>query len=178
MEKKTKKTTLATIKAFIRRHRGKDLHIKRLSDFNSMTDGVERLKERDFEEARDSDRPRWIDADLGILGAWFVRGSRDHFESYDDGWFSGYRIYNCCGSFILATPKAEAAPMTLPMMQNAINEDATWRAQRGPEDQAGYERDQERLVDIELSTTFDELHSAAPMEWQAAVSNRCHRSQV
>ena len=39
---------------------------------------------------------------LGVNGAWFVGDSRDYFTAYDDGQFSGYEVYNCCGSFVLA----------------------------------------------------------------------------
>jgi len=73
----------------------------------------------------------------------------------------------------------EEKPMTLAMMREAICSDwAYWSTQRGPNDHAGYERDQDRLEAIEEAENFTELHNASPMEWQTAVSNRCHRVQV
>jgi hypothetical protein len=45
------------------------------------------------------------DGNMGICGAWFVRGSRDWFTSFDDGLHVGYEVSNCCGRFILAIAK-------------------------------------------------------------------------
>ena len=39
---------------------------------------------------------------LGVEKAWFVGNSRDYFTAYEDGQFSGYEVYNSCGSFVLA----------------------------------------------------------------------------
>jgi hypothetical protein len=42
------------------------------------------------------------DRNLGIVGAWFVGGSRDSIYPYRDNHFDGVRVYNCCGEFYLA----------------------------------------------------------------------------
>ncbi|KKN31708.1 hypothetical protein LCGC14_0821310 [marine sediment metagenome] len=90
------KATLATIKSFIRNNQAV-LHIKSVTDHNNMVD------------ARDPFRPATptstsLRNTLGIAGAWFVKGSRDYFEPYQDDDFQGFMVFNCCGSFILAIP--------------------------------------------------------------------------
>jgi hypothetical protein len=100
-----KKVTLATIKSFILK--SNNLHIKNISSFSGMSDMVEQLDNPSFRPAtfetnfQNNNR----DNQLGVKGAWFVFGSRDYFREYDDGEFIGYEVYNCCGKFILATPK-------------------------------------------------------------------------
>ena len=42
---------------------------------------------------------------LGIEGAWFVGQSRDYFECYEDSTYSGIRVFNSCGTFVLATKR-------------------------------------------------------------------------
>lgn len=94
-----KKTTLATIKAFIRKNAGNGLHILPKSSFDGMVDCVMPV-DGDWipvNEADFSDKYT-----LGCPGAWFVGQSRDYFDNYAaDGWV-GYRVFNSCGSFILA----------------------------------------------------------------------------
>lgn len=100
-----KKVTLATIKKFILK--SNNLHIKNISSFSGMTDMVEFLDSPSFKPAvfETNFNNHNNDNQLGIKGAWFVFNSRDSFREYDDGEFIGYEVYNCCGSFILATPK-------------------------------------------------------------------------
>lgn len=101
-----KKTTLATIKKFILK--SNNLYIKNISNFSGMTDSVEYLDKPTFRLATfQTHHSAWIGRDncLGVQGAWFVFGSRDYFREYDDGEYLGYEIYNCCGKFVLATPK-------------------------------------------------------------------------
>jgi hypothetical protein len=110
----SKKITLTTIKSFIKAS-GDQLHISCLTRFDGMTDGTEQCKDRSFRPAvapnRDGKPFRSLGRDntLGIQGAWFVFDSRDHFTAFDDGTFAGYRVYNCCGSFILAVRKPAPA---------------------------------------------------------------------
>ena len=93
-----KKTTLATIKSFIRKNEDK-LHINLQSRFDGMTDCCESCH-AGFEKTVKTDR--CAENTLGIEGAWFVKGSADYFRPYDDGKFKGYEVYNCCGRFVLA----------------------------------------------------------------------------
>lgn len=108
----SKKITLATVKAFIAKNRG-ELHISCRSRFNGMTDGVESCNDQGFTPvAAPSTEGKAFknlgrDNTLGIAGAWFVFGSRDSFSAYDDGKFSGIKVYNCCGSFVLAVAKPD-----------------------------------------------------------------------
>jgi hypothetical protein len=47
---------------------------------------------------------------LGITGAWFVRSSRDYFDFIDAEGFTGFKVYNCCGSFRLLVPQTSPSP--------------------------------------------------------------------
>jgi len=97
-----KKITLATIKSFVRKNR-ESIYIRVRSDFNGMSDMVERNRNAQFKKAVMGEIS---DHDLGIEGAWFVLQSRDIFSTFDNGEFAGYHVYNCCGSFDLVVPKA------------------------------------------------------------------------
>lgn len=97
----TKKITLATIKSFVRKNQ--EMYIKCTSKFDGMVDCVMSIDGSAFTRALPSDRNH--DRTLGIAGAWFVGDSRDYFDAFDDGVFTGYRVHNCCGSFYLAIKK-------------------------------------------------------------------------
>lgn len=95
-----KRITLATIKKFIRDNK-QNLYALCQSSFDGMTDCVESRKEG------------WVKVDgakidfskeqnLGIAPIWFVRESRDNFEIYDENGMKGYRIFNSCGSSVIA----------------------------------------------------------------------------
>jgi hypothetical protein len=99
----TKKITLATIKAFIKKNR-KDLYIRCNSAFDGMTDCVERINDAQFVPALEDDSLH--SNRMGIQGAWFVFNSRDWFEPFERDGFTGYAVSNCCRSFVLAIPKA------------------------------------------------------------------------
>lgn len=101
-----RKITLATFKKFVRENRG-ELEVLVTSEFNGMTDGV------DYHRA-----PRWVvnpaednhvSNTLGVAGVWLVLGSRDRFSAYEDSERAGIKVYNCCGSFIVAVRKAKPA---------------------------------------------------------------------
>ena len=102
METTTKKITIATIKAFIKNNAG-NLFIKVNSSFDGMVDCVMPTDNKQFVRAEKAYHP--CDNNLGIQGVWLVNGSRDSFTAYDDGVFQGIHVYNCCGSFIVATRK-------------------------------------------------------------------------
>lgn len=96
-----KKITLATIKSFIKNNQG-NLFIQVKSDFDGMTDCVQSVK-GDFVPVtgyNPDDKNT-----LGLNGAWFVGSSRDYFSPYCDATYEGYHIYNCCGSWNIATKR-------------------------------------------------------------------------
>jgi len=95
-----KKTTLSTIKSFIKNTQ--DLHISVSSTFDGMQDCVTSCKDKSFMLAERN--AGFLENTMGIKGAWFVKGSRDYFSDYVDDKFVGYEISNCCGTFILAKP--------------------------------------------------------------------------
>lgn len=112
---KPKKITLATIKRFIEKNRAQ-LHISTRSRFDGMQDCVDSCRDQSFRPITAPNRdgkafaPSPYDRDntLGIAGAWFVFESRDSFSLYEDRNFTGFEVYNCCGSFVLAVPKQRA----------------------------------------------------------------------
>ena len=97
-----KKTTRATLKAFIRNNLDR-LHIRVDACFNGMTDCREATGATGFSKALPTDCH--VANTLGVEGAWFVGGSRDYFRTYEDENFTGYSVINCCGGFVLAVPK-------------------------------------------------------------------------
>lgn len=92
--------TLATIKSFIKKNQ--TIYIRNLSNFDGMVDCVMPCEHDMFRVAERAETHRNA---LGIKGAWFVFGSRDYFMPYETDRMTGYRIGNCCGSFILAVDK-------------------------------------------------------------------------
>jgi len=95
------KITLATVKSFIRKNEG-NLLINVKSSFDGMTDCCEPVSGGFQKAEKDHD---CADHSLGIQGAWFVKSSRDYFKPYSDNEFQGIEVSNCCGHFILASPK-------------------------------------------------------------------------
>lgn len=125
-----KKITKSTFKSFIRKNDGK-LFIQCVSSFDGMTDCVEyapksarvfKVLERkapsvwDYRHgeekgiAREEIERRIINSEntLGYQGIWLVGSSRDHFSPYEDENFTGFEVYNCCGSFVVAVKKEAA----------------------------------------------------------------------
>ena len=97
----TKKITLATIKSFVRKNDG-NLHINVESNFDGMVDCVMPVN-GGYTKAEPTGHN--LRHTLGILGAWFVGQSRDYFTAWEDETMTGYNVYNCCGSFVLAVEK-------------------------------------------------------------------------
>lgn len=108
---KKKKITLATVKSFINKNKGKGLVIKAKSSFDGMVDCVMPIKDAIWltVEADKVNTKPGEDATMGeqrtfgIDGAWFVGDSRDYFTvvTTPEGW-QGIEVWNCCGSFVLA----------------------------------------------------------------------------
>jgi hypothetical protein len=88
------KTTMTTVKAFIRKN-ADNIYVKVNSSFSGMTDCVEDVE--DEFSLVSSDKA------LGHQGVYVVGNSRDYIREYNDGKFKGFKISNCCGSGILAT---------------------------------------------------------------------------
>jgi hypothetical protein len=102
LENTVSKITRATLKSFVRKNSGK-LFIQVKSSFDGMVDGVVQADGARFGKAVPTDLHH--EHTLGVQGAWIVGGGRDSLTAYDDGAFSGIRVYNSCGSFILAVKK-------------------------------------------------------------------------
>lgn len=94
-----KKVTLATIKSFIKKNHGK-LFINSVSSFDGMVDCVVYDRDSTYSPVEYVED---IGNNLGIKGVWFVLRGGDRFYPVKNENFEGYEIYNCCGSFILAT---------------------------------------------------------------------------
>ena len=92
------KTTKATVKSFIKKNFD-NLYIKNKSSFDGMVDCVMPIN-GNFRKAERSENHETNT--LGISGAWFVGSSRDYFSPYKEEGFEGIKVYNSCGSFVLA----------------------------------------------------------------------------
>jgi len=98
--KNTKKITLATLKSFAKRNEG-NIFFKVKSDFDGMTDCVQSVK-MDWRKTSIKEPGYYR---TGIEGVYTVGRSRDYFNIYEDDEYFGIRVYNSCGSSILATKK-------------------------------------------------------------------------
>lgn len=93
------KITKATFKSFIRKNAG-NLHVKVRSRFDGMTDCIQPIKDGYTPAEPD----RFPENTLGIKGVWLVGNSRDYFEPIEEHGFKGFKVVNCCGSFVVAVP--------------------------------------------------------------------------
>jgi hypothetical protein len=101
-----KKITVATVKAFIRKAvNTQSLFFKEISKFDSMTDGVVKNPESQFDSYEDITEVSTDKYTLGIPGVWFVQSSGNSCSRYEDSKFEGFKVYNCCGSWIVAKKK-------------------------------------------------------------------------
>lgn len=104
-----KKTTIATVKSFIRKN-ANNAYINVKSSFDGMTDCVESIS-GGFVPLRKSTHNGAFVSDhnsnptLGFDGIWFVGGSRDWVSAYEDNSMIGYAVSNSCGKWIIATKK-------------------------------------------------------------------------
>lgn len=97
-----KKITLASVKSFVKKNANK-LYIDVRSSFSGYTDGIESVNSG-FTLAEIKPNVNY-NYNLGIDGAWFVGSSRDYFQAWENETMAGIKVYNSCGSFILATKK-------------------------------------------------------------------------
>ncbi len=109
-----KKPTLATLKSFIRKNEA-NLFIKCSSSFDGMTDCVQNNPNAAYRPIKKLERTgpfvrehTSFDNTLGFNGIWLVGGSRDYIKVVCEEGFTGFEVYNCCGSFTVAIPEAEA----------------------------------------------------------------------
>ena len=115
----TKRITIATVKSFIRRNRAA-LFVREQSCFDAMQDMVTNSYRNEFAPAAprqnqiycdgwDSLPPKYINVSedhpttLGLVGVWFCGG--DLCEKFENDDFTGYKVYNCCGTWFVAVAK-------------------------------------------------------------------------
>jgi hypothetical protein len=99
-----KKPTLATLKSFIRKNEA-NLMIRCDRSFDGMTDCVEMSENPQFRSLVKLNNDSQSEHSLGFghgSGVWLVGGSRDYIKSYSENGMTGFEVYNCCGSFVLA----------------------------------------------------------------------------
>jgi hypothetical protein len=95
-----KKITVATFKSFVRKN-ADNLFVNVKSRFDGMTDGIE-CRNGGFEPARRV-QDNWVsDRNLGFSGISLTGSTKNWVEPYQDEQFTGFRVDNCCGSFIVA----------------------------------------------------------------------------
>jgi len=97
-----KKITRATFKSFITKNMD-NLVIDVRSSFDGMIDGLNWNKDHSFKKVEAT--TDHASHTLGVKGVWLVGNSRDYFQAYNDGEFSGIAVSNCCGYFTIVTPK-------------------------------------------------------------------------
>ena len=96
-----KKITRSTIKSFVVRELKNDnLYVSVKSSFDGMTDCVQRVEDN-FAKAQSANYGT-PDNTLGVQGIWLVGSSRDYFQPYSDDSYVGYKVFNACGSFLVA----------------------------------------------------------------------------
>jgi hypothetical protein len=93
------KPTVATLKSFIRKNR-ESLHVKVKASFDGMEDGIRGNADACYAPAREADTK--FDNNLGIAGVWLVGRSNDWVTPISEDGFTGYRVSNCCGTFVVA----------------------------------------------------------------------------
>lgn len=99
------KPTIATLKSFIRKNRP-NLLINVKSTFDGMTDCVQPRQDGFIPiKAHEYNQNENDTNTLGIAGVWLVGGSRDWVEPFNSEDMIGYRVSNCCGSFVVAINK-------------------------------------------------------------------------
>ncbi len=91
-----KKVTKATFKKFLRENENLFVNCKR--EFDGMTDCCE-SRNAGWRPAGQVD---WTDEHRLGIGIYLVGYGRDYFKLYEQNGYSGFRLYNCCGSWIVA----------------------------------------------------------------------------
>jgi|SRR6516164_577836 hypothetical protein len=107
MNTTAKKITLTPVKNFINKNEH-DLYVNVISVFDGMYDCVSYRNDGFKKVSRTPNfhpESSYYEATLGFEGVWFVRGSRDYFNSYNENGFTGFEVSNSCGMFIVAIKK-------------------------------------------------------------------------
>jgi hypothetical protein len=100
------KLTKASFKSFLKRNQG-NLFIRNESHFNGMSDMVESNENPQWRKLEASTRSFGHEYHLGYEGVYLVRSSRDSFIPFAEDGYVGINVYNCCGSFTVATKSME-----------------------------------------------------------------------
>lgn len=98
----TKKLTIATVKAFIRKNLSK-LLIEVRYDFDGMSDCVHSTGSKGFVPASASSNPH-EKYNMGINGVWFTSG-RNGVNRVETATHIGYEVGNSCGLWTVAVAK-------------------------------------------------------------------------
>ena len=96
-----KKITIATVKSFIKMN-SDFLFINTKSRFDGMTDGVED-RNGGFQKIKKADH--FDEYSLGYIGIHFTGSTKNWCKRYEDEFYQGFRVDNCCGCFIVAIIK-------------------------------------------------------------------------
>lgn len=94
--------TKATFKSFIKKNK-ENLLICRESNFDGMEDCVVYSGSKVFRNITTT--TDYVEHTLGFAGLWLVGCSRDYFKHYEDDKLVGIKVYNSCGSSIIAVQK-------------------------------------------------------------------------
>ena len=92
------KTTLATVKSFIRKNT-EQLHIKKIKVHDSIS-----LLYEAHPFAPVVFNTHAYEHRLGIEGVWFTFGG-NVCTPYEDGEYKGFDVHNSCGHFVIAVTK-------------------------------------------------------------------------
>lgn len=97
---KTKRITVTTVRAFIRKNQGKIfINVKLI--FDGMQDGMAAKNEGFLPATETTDN---VENTFGIMNAWFTSGT-NYIVYYDSENYTGFSISNACAHFILAIKK-------------------------------------------------------------------------
>ncbi len=96
------KITKTTFKNFIKKNKEK-LLVCAESAFDGMEDCVVYSENKAFRNVRAISEH--IEHTLGLAGLWLVGYGRDYFKHYEDDKVIGIKLYNSCGSSIVAIAK-------------------------------------------------------------------------
>ena len=72
-----------------------------LNSFDGMTDCVEYDRNATFSKV-DSTKIDFEKRCFGIDGFWTVGSSRDYIKPISENGFTGFEVYNCCGTSLIA----------------------------------------------------------------------------
>jgi len=101
--KNKKRITLSTLKAFARSNKDR-IYAKELSRFDGMVDGISWVDDG-FEKTEITEPTN--QCRTGIRKIYTVYGNGNYCEFWENENFAGIKVYNCCGSSVLAIRKGE-----------------------------------------------------------------------